>query len=240
MSAIDTFSYVHVADFFQLPVYWVTEPRGLINLTDNDADSGKVMNQYHLSIGGGSGEHPALIINNDAALLRFLRNVEYIEPPAENASEPNMFDYQMSQLSNSITDKYFDNKNNFENINEEICHWKIDQNQWPLETFVRLDKQFKDLTKSKEYLETKITEAVALFIINEMPLENCIQDPQLIEFAKMVKSNKWTKVFEGNLYEKFVGFTGVLNCQKYGRMRTKNKTVEGYGLNDWFNDNKNV
>lgn len=237
MSAIDTFTNVHVANFFEKPVYWVINEGMLMNLTDNEQDEGKVMNQYHLSIGGGSGEHPALILNNDALLFRFLNNVVEIEKPLAEACESNLFDYELSQLATTIEDKYFDIDNKFANINEEICHWKLNQNQWPLETFIDMDKKFKQVSKSTETLVTKIVESAALFIIHEMPLESCIKDPQLIEIAKMIKSNRWTRAFEAKeMYQKFVGFTGVLNCQKYGKIIHDNKTVWGYGLNDWKND----
>lgn len=237
MSSIDTFSHVHVANFFQMPVYWIVKEGELINLTDDDNDTGKLINQYYLSIGGGSGEHPALIFSNDAVLFRFLCNVKEIEEPQENACEPNMFDYKLSQLASEIQDKYFDKAGKFSNINEEMCYWKLNQNQWPLETFINIDKKFKQVSKSKENLERKMVEAVALFIINEMPLDHCIKDPQLIEFAKMVRSNKWTRAFKvKKMYEKFVGFTGVLNCQKYGTIMRDGKTVCNYDLNDWRKD----
>ena len=238
MSAIDSLTHAHVANFFRLPVYWVFEESSLSHLTDSNSDNDQVINQYYLSIGGGSGEHPALIINNDAALFRFLSNVGEIDEPDMNSCEEHQFDYKMAKLAEEIKSKYFDEKNGFKNINEEICHWTIDQNQWPLETFIRLDKEFKEASESEEYLSDKIIEAVALFIINEMPLEHCIKDPQLIEFANMVKSNRWSRVFEDNeIYQKFVGFTGLLKCQTSGKIIRDNKVVWGYSLNDWKQDN---
>lgn len=236
MSAIDTLTHAHVANFFRLPVYWVFEEGSLFNLTDSNDD--EVINQYYLSIGGGSGEHPALIINNDAVLFRFLRNVCEIEEPEIQDNESHEFDYSMFKLSEEIKEKYFDKNNHFQNINEEITNWTIDQNQWPLETFIRLDKEFKEVSESEEYLTDKIIDSVALFIINEMPLEYCLRDCQLIEFANMVKSNRWSRIFEDNeIYQKFVGFTGILECQKSGKIIRDNKVIWGYSLNDWKKDN---
>lgn len=64
MSAIDTLTHAHVGYFCDIPIYWVFEEGKLGHLTDHNDDYDKVINQYYLSIGGGSGEHPALIISN--------------------------------------------------------------------------------------------------------------------------------------------------------------------------------
>lgn len=237
MSAIDTLTHAHVANFFGLPVYWVFEEGELIDLTDKMSDDGKKINQYFLSIGGGSGEHPALIIDNDAVLFQFLSNVEEIEKPDVTNCEQHHFDYEMYLLSQRIQDKYFDKRNGYKHIHEEICYWNIDKNQWPLETFIRMHEQMKEYSKD-DSLENKILDAIALFIIHEMPLEHCIEDPDLIEFAQMYKSHKWSKIVDiAQMYEKFVGFTGVLNCQKSGKVIRDNQVVWGYSLNDWLKDN---
>lgn len=238
MSAIDTLTHAHVANFFNLPVYWIFEEGELSHLTDKLIDDDKKINQYFLSIGGGSGEHPALIINNDAVLFHFLSHVEEISEPDMLDSEEHKFDYQMYQLSEKIKDKYFDKQGDYKNINEEICYWDIDKNQWPLNTFVRISEEMKSDNNDRTSLEDKIIDAAALFIIHEMPLEHCVQDADLIEFAKMYKSNQWSKVIDyKQICDKFVGFTGVLNCHKYGKIIRDNKVVWGYSLNDWLKDN---
>ena len=240
MSAIDTFTHAHVANFFHLPVYWVFEEGEMSHLTDNANDDGIMMDKFHLSIGGGSGEHPALIINNDAVLFRFLSNIADIEQLVDNPTEEDIFDYKMVQLAQEIDDKFHDKANNYKNPNEEITQWRIDQNQWPLETFVRIAKEFRQTSdKKKERLEKCISDAVALFIIYEMPLEHCIQDKQLIEFANMFKSNRWQNAFNyQEIRDMFDGFTGLLNCQKSGKIIRDNKAVWGYSLNDWLKDNQ--
>lgn len=236
MSAIDTFTHAHVANFFHLPVYWVFEEGELSHLTDKMVDDGKKINQYFLSIGGGSGEHPALIIDNDAVLFKFFSNIEEIEQPDMLASEEEQFDYKMYQLVESIRDKYEDKANKYQNVDEYMCYWTIDQNQWPLETFIRIHEKTKD-NKNKDNVAKKIMDAAALFIIYEMPLEHCIKDEQLIEFAKMYKSHKWTNIIDyKEMADKFTGFTGVLNCQKSGKIIRDNQVVWGYSLNDWLKD----
>lgn len=237
MSAIDTMTHAHVANFFNLPVYWVFEEGDLSQLTDKMSDSGEKINQYFLSIGGGSGEHPALIINNDAVLFKFFSNIEEIAEPDMMDSEQHHFDYKMYQLVESIKDKYEDKANNYQNVDEEMCYYSLDQNQWPLETFIRINEQMKS-KRNKDDLAKKIMDATALFIIYEMPLEHCVKDKQLVEFAKMYKSNQWTNIVDyKHMYDKFVGFTGVLNCQKSGKIIRDNQVFWGYSLNDWLKDN---
>lgn len=237
MSAIDTFNHVHVANFFEIPVYWVLKEGKLNSLTHNNQDEEKVINKYYLSIGGGSGEHPALILNNDALVFNFLSNVLEIEKPIENDAEYYLCDCKIAQLTDEIHDKYFETDINHNYLYEDVCQLKFNQNQWPLETFIDINKNFKANSKSKESLKTKIIEAAALFIIYEMPLEDCIKDSKLVEIAKMIKSACWKSVFNvREMREKFVGFTGVLDSQKCGKIDHDGDTVWGYSLNDWKND----
>lgn len=233
MSAIDTFSYAHVANFCKIPVYWVLEERKLSYLTDKEEDDNKVINKHYLSIGGGSGEHPALILNNDAILWHFLNNIvdidNIVEPDIE-ASTSEHVDYKICKLVEEINEKYF--------LDEEKAKWTIDQNQWPLETFIRADKMLKEESNSHDNLKNKIIDAVALFIINEMPVEHCLQDPKLIEFASLIKSQEWSDIFgDENIYKKFIGFTGVLKCQTSGQVFVNKEVIQSYSLNDWKRDN---
>ncbi len=236
MSAIDTFNHVHVGMFCNLPVYWILEEKKLANLTDDSKDENKLINKYYLSIGGGSGEHPALIVNNDAVLFHFVKCMNEVEKPSSKATEAEIFDYKMFELGEKINKIFFDEDNGFKNKNEEICYWDFDKNQWPLNTFVEVGKLFED--DSNQSLESKMMESMALFIINEMPLDHCIQNEDLKEFAKMVKSNRWQNVFDWkSVGEKFKGFSGVMNCQKNGKIIKDGQVVWSYGLNDWIKDN---
>ncbi len=239
MSAIDSFTHAHVANFFDLPVYWVLEKKPLIDLTDQVCDDKNFIDPYHLSIGGGSGEHPALIMKNDAVLFLFLSNINDIEEPNEKSSETDFFDYKMFKLSQDIKNKYLDKENDFKNINEDLLYWRIDQNQWPLETFIKISKEFEKYSTNTDSLIEKIIDATALFIMNEMPLENCIVDPQLIEFATLYKSNRWLNVLDyQKTCEQFIGFSGVLNSRKSGKIIRDQKVIWGFSLNDWIKENQ--
>lgn len=236
MSAIDTLTHAHVGYFCDLPIYWVFEEGKLGSLTDQSNDYEKVINQYYLSIGGGSGEHPALIIKNDAVIYHFMKSIEEIEEAEIDANESDKFDYDMFLLSEKIQNKILDRDNDYKDVKEEICEWMIDKNQWPLNTFVNVAKVYESVD---EDLETIIMNAMALFIITEMPLEKVVQDEDLLEFAKMVKSYRWNKAFKHEMMaQTFKGFKGVLNCQKYGKIIRDSKVIWGYSLSDWMNDQK--
>ncbi len=157
MSAIDSYTHAHVGNFFGLPIYWVFEESKLSGLTYSSED--EVINKYFLSIGGGGGEHPALILNNDAVLLNFIRkNVQEIEEPEIMSSEEDSYDYKMYCMAEQISDRYLRDDNL-----EEIYYWVMDTNQWPLETFIRINDESKKYN-TEDDLENKIMNAVALFI----------------------------------------------------------------------------
>ncbi len=231
MSAIDSYTHAHVGNFFGLPIYWVFEESKLSGLTYSSED--EVINKYFLSIGGGGGEHPALILNNDAVLLNFIRkNVQEIEEPEIMSSEEDSYDYKMYCMAEQISDRYLRDDNL-----EEIYYWVMDTNQWPLETFIRINDESKKYN-TEDDLENKIMNAVALFIIYEMPIDDCIKDEELRAFAKMYREGRWQNVFDYMaMTHKFMGISGILECQKAGKIIRDGKVVWGYSLNDWKRDN---
>ena len=231
MSAIDSYTHAHVANFFSIPVYWVFEEDKLSILTYSNED--EVINKYFLSIGGGGGEHPALIINNDAVLLNFIRkNVREVEEPDPMSLEEEQYDYKMYCLTKKIMDRYLEDESL-----EDIYYWAIDTNQWPLETFIRINEEAKKYN-TEDDLENKIMNALALLIIHEMPIDDCIKDEELRIFAKMYQEGKWQNVFNYmDMMNKFMGFGGILECQKAGKIIRDGKVVWGYSLNDWKKDN---
>jgi hypothetical protein len=222
MSSIDTLEHDHVGKFFDLPVYWPLEEKPLDYLTDLDEDIDEVINQYYLSIGGGSGEHPALIINNDAVVFNLARKFVDIEDVA-----PDSYDHALISFSNKLWDLCYKGDNY---LYFHLRKWYINQNEWPLETFIRVNKQFDD--DSKVSLLDKISHAIALFIIYEMPLEACLKDQRIIELAKMIRSNKWEKALPQEIVKYFSAVSGLMECEKMGKVIRNDQVVWGYSLND--------
>jgi hypothetical protein len=221
MSSIDTLEHAHVAKFFGLPIYWVLEEKPLSYLIDIDDDTTEVINQYYLSIGGGSGEHPALVIKNDAVVYQLIRKLVDLEDVVEGSYDHELISYAERLQEQMITDDELYN----------LRHWRIDQNEWPLETFIRVNKQFDD--DSEFPLVDKISHAIALFIIYEMPLEVCLKDQRIIELAKMIRSNRWEKVLPNEVVKYMSAVSGLLNFEKMGKVIRNGQVVWGYSLNDW-------
>jgi hypothetical protein len=221
MSSIDTLEHAHVAKFFGLPIYWVLEERPLSCLIDIDEDSTEVINQYYLSIGGGGGEHPALIIKNDAVVYQLIRKLVDLEEVVDGSYDHELISYAERLREQMITDDELYN----------LRYWRIDQNEWPLETFIRVNKQFDD--ELEVPLVDKICYAIALFIIYEMPLEVCLKDQRIIELAKMIRSNRWENALPGEVVRYMSTVSGLLQCEKMGKVIRNGQVVWGYSLTDW-------
>lgn len=221
MSSIDSLEHAHVAKFFGLPIYWVLEEKPLSYLIDIDDDTTEVINQYYLSIGGGSGEHPALVIKNDAVVYQLIRKLVDIEDVDDDSYDHQLISYAEQLQKQMITD----------DVIYGLRNWRIDQNEWPLETFIRVNTQFDD--DSKVSLVDKISHAIALFIIYEMPLEACLKDQRIIELAKMIRSNKWEKALPQEIVKYLSAVSGLMEYEKMGKVIRNGQVVWGYSLNDW-------
>ncbi len=221
MSSIDSLEHAHVANFFGLPIYWVLEEKPLSYLIDIDDDTTEVINQYYLSIGGGSGEHPALIIKNDAVVYQLIRKLVDIEDVVDGSYDHELISYAEQLQEQMITDDELYN----------LRYWRIDQNEWPLETFIRVNKQFDD--ELEVSLVDKISHAIALFIIYEMPIEVCLKDKRIVEFAKMIRSNRWENALPGEVVRYMSTVSGLMQCEKMGKVIRNGQVVWGYSLTDW-------
>lgn len=221
MSSIDSLEHAHVAKFFGLPIYWVLEEKPLSYLIDIDDDTTEVINQYYHSIGGGSGEHPALVIKNDAVVYQLIRKLVDLEDVDDGSYDHQLISYAEQLQEQMITD----------DVIYGLRNWRIDQNEWPLETFIRVNTQFDD--DSKVSLVDKISHAIALFIIYEMPLEACLKDQRIIELAKMIRSNKWEKALPQEIVKYLSAVSGLMECEKMGKVIRNGQVVWGYSLNDW-------
>jgi hypothetical protein len=221
MSSIDSLEHTHVAKFFGLPIYWVLEENPLSYLIDIDDDTTEVINQYYLSIGGGSGEHPALVIKNDAVVYQLIRKLVDLEDVDDGSYDHELISYAEQLQEQMITDDELYN----------LRYWRIDQNEWPLETFIRVNKQFDD--DSEVSLLDKISHAMALFIIYEMPIEACLKDQRIIELAKMIRSNEWEKALPQEIVKYLSAVSGLLEYEKMGKVIRNGQVVWGYSLNDW-------
>lgn len=228
MSAIDTLDHAHVGNFFGIPIYWILQEAELSKITDCPEDDGKIVNKYYMSVGGGSGEHPALILDNDALVFNFL--IRHIQD--ELTFERHTPDYQLNELIQEIDTKY-------STENDGILHYQLDQNQWPLETFINIHKKMNKIDKSSDSLQKRMKNSFALFIINEMPFKDCLKDPELIEIVSFFKEKTWENAFnQSDIEKKYIGIKLLSDKEKSGRIIVNNKVQWGYGLEDWKKDNQ--
>ncbi len=222
MSAIDTVNHVHVANFYGLPVYWILDEIKKGELTDF-ADETETLNSQFLSIGGGSGEHPALIIDIENILLHLFKQINHLDKPDLDASSDEMEDYQAYQTIFELIER------NYNKIN-----YQLDQNQWPLETFFKIYEKMSPYQKNHGCLQSMMN-SIASFCLHELPLQKCISSPEILVCAEIIKSKSWSKLFDEDILS-LSGFEGILSCQKNGRTIKDNKVVWGYSMEDWRKD----
>lgn len=221
MSAIDCMDHAHVGNFFNLPIYWPLEERPLSDLTDATQDQDITINQYFLSIGGGSGEHAALIINNDAVVFQLIKYI---------ANTDNQFDNETFNLANQIQKKY---------LTQDLFFWNLDQNQWSLESFINIHKKMNRLNRHSPYsLQERIQHSLAMFIIYEMPIKNCLSEPDLLEFAQLIRSNKCIDIFD-SIKNEFMSCK-LIKSGAMGRIIKNDNVVWGYSLEEWSKDNQSA
>ena len=81
MSAIDCIDHVHVGYFNKIPVYWIlsndTQRNKNTTFECLDTNNETQIDKTFISIGGGGGEHPALIIDLVPMMYRFLSGMKY-------------------------------------------------------------------------------------------------------------------------------------------------------------------
>lgn len=196
MSAIDCGNVVHVAEYYDISLYWPIEEQNRGSVTDLPYDKGLVINKNNIVIGGGSGEHPAMVID---------------------------IDYAISTLASIQDSKYFG------------VYGHVDKGSWRVQDLIKLYQKM-GLNDESDSFECTILLNMATFVIAELPLEECIVNPEVLKYAQNKKKNfSW---------EFFRGFTGVLNCCKEGRTTVPDadapsgrKVKWGYSLEDWYHDN---
>lgn len=195
MSAIDGGKNVHVADYYDISTYWPVEEQNRYNVTEMPYDKGIMLTKNDIVIGGGSGEHSAMVVNIDHAIC----TLAYIK----------------------------------DSIDLGIVGY-IDKNSWSMTELQRLyNKVVTDKTAS---FEIEILLNVAALVIFELPLEHCIVNPEVLQYAKNQHNMK--------PWEYFNGFTAVFDSNKLGKNLAPNSgktgdshVIWGYSLEDWYRNN---
>lgn len=248
MSAVDCIDHVHLGYFNdKIGIYWpLFNESKLSRLTDNKDEDDILLSPHNLLIGGGSGEHPAMHVINDAAVLHFFclgYLFDYLTIPEENweIKDEGISDFfkKLERVSYEYSDR--DNE-------KDRWYWTINQNHWPLETFVEIDHDFKimGLKNPHENIKTQmskvLTDIFGAIIVEKMPLE-AIHDQELKELVVLFKENKEKLepfMLPDYLDKLLMFFDKPEPDEQYGRNLTikGNNINTGYSLEDWYKDNQ--
>lgn len=248
MSAIDCIDHVHVGYFNKIPVYWIlsndTQRNKNTTFECLDTNNETQIDKTFISIGGGGGEHPALIIDLVPMMYRFLSGMKY--PGELNGTE-------------SAKDKLIIEKWNqvWSSRSNEIHYWTLDLNDWPLETWF----DFKQFFASKlpetfpKKVETNIYNSIGFLVLRVLPYRYIFSDhPELIELCDLlnnvgvswdndddpitfVTENVWELPEFESRYNGMI--VPVFPQHGYGAILKSgpNNVQWGYGLHEWLIDN---
>lgn len=229
MSAIDCLDHVHAANFLGMPVYWIIEERAMSTITDFQSDDNRIVNKNFISLGGGSGEHAALIINIDGALFNLLSVIDTERLISSGLSVSD------EKLANQI-DNYYDLKCDDERM---MSLEYFDNNHWPAMAFVRMYEGIKNFYTSdmkNEGLEKQINCAVAMLILSKFPLNHCIVDEELREIMQKISLTEKT-FFSEDLEKSMDMFEVAVKGNCSGRILKNGQVNWGYCLEDFEKDN---
>lgn len=164
MSAIDTTSNVHCGNFNDIPLYWCPEGGDLHQLVE-DAPEDAVIKKSHLFIGGGSGEHPALLLNINKCIrsaISFLIDCQEATYKSSNAS--------LESIHEKIDRLIFDDETADETLDGAYA-FDINIGQWYYEDLKLADEYMASKVKDENFnvlqLEERIMVAIGVFALGE-------------------------------------------------------------------------
>lgn len=248
MSAIDCIDHVHVGYFNKIPVYWILSKDTQRNKNTTfeclDTNNETQIDKTFIAIGGGGGEHPALIIDLVPMMHRFLGNMKYQR--ALNGTETNKDKLIIEKWNQVWGDR-----------SDGIHYWTLDLNDWPLETWF----DFKQFFNSKlpetfpKKVETNIYNTIGFLVLRVLPYRYIFSDhPDLIELCDLLNNigvswdnddappnfateNVWEiPEFEAHYHGMIIP---VFPQHGYGSILKPgtNNVQWGYGLHEWLIDN---
>lgn len=241
MSAIDRFKNVHVGQFHGIAVYWLDEIVDKNHLLENydpkefvpvDEFMGRVeketidpIGKGHLLIGGGSGEHPVLIINNDAAVLKVLQDLEDFKDSSSSTEQINYVD----KVEAILDDMFYSN--------DKLWYWKFDANQWNIEDFVASYEELNkyDVLDSRCLYNDTVLKIIGVFILRYLPLDVCLTNEKIKKLAKEYKEEYYDQDLLAKYFEVIKVPTQEEQC---GNQAIKGCPGFHYSLEEWKNKQK--
>lgn len=252
MSAVDCINHVHLGYFDnRIGIYWpLFDEYKLSKVTDNKDEDDIPLSPYKLLIGGGSGEHQAMYVVNDAAVLHlFCLGYLFYDIPDEEKDiieDEDVRDFfkKLQNICDEYSGKYTE---------KDRWYWTLNQNHWPLETYLELAGEFKavGLKYPREDINAQmvkvLTDIFGAIIVEKMPLE-AIHDEELKELVLMFKKHqeKLKPFMLPDYLDKLMMFFDEPEPEmEFGEKQFgQNFTIEGndintgYSLEDWYRDFK--
>lgn len=237
MSDIDAVQNVHVAKFKgNINMYWPMENVSMDKVVRNAGS--KTLTPEHILLGGGAGEHSALVIYSDAVVLQTLiYDSLFNTPESWDGHAPDVVAF--FKKNEKLHNKYSYGIENplFDAIRGS---WSMDTNQWPLQSWVSfIDSLDKDDLLSEDTPERVMIDMLGVFILEQMPLV-CLMDNDIREMAELYRKNKESlrPYMKQGYIDKLLGyFTEPKQGEMCGTIHENGETRWGYNLSDWKKDN---
>lgn len=250
MSAIDCIDHVHIGEIKGLAsIYWPLYKCSLSYITDKNSDENIEVSSFSTLFGGGSGEHPALYVLNDAVVLQFLMKGYFFSS--------NVMSQDLSAYKDEKTQEFFKKLNGvFDNIfkNEELkrfWYWTVNKNNWDFDSFLYLYNHFERLNfnkniKEKEYentimrFEMNLIDLYGAIIVEYLPVES-LKNKDIKELLTIFRDNK-DEILKYSRPDYMIKLLSLFEIPKryYGRNLTiKGNTINSsYSLKNWEIDYK--
>lgn len=200
------------------------------------APRGERIHRDQVFIGGGGGEHPALMIDLNYCVGRLIRlyNMYSSEQIPDSKEMEAIYDRFKNYEMREGGLKY-----------SHIYDYEVDMNTWGYESFARVDKwidqRFKMIygedynSHHQDNLALKIYLSVGLMALSEFPdIGLFCEDKELAsifrDFDNYQKSNP--PIDEVKQYADMC--SGLLNSQRAGSVQIAGKSVCGISLSSWY------
>lgn len=166
MSAIDTTTNVHLCTFAGIAVYWCPLG-GRLDYIIETAEEKSVIKKRHIFIGGGSGEHPALLLDiNKCVRDAIWYLAQYNE--FDNAEDKKYLQYWDEKINDLIM-----KDDTMDEVLDQAYGFDIDNRNWDYESFKSTDEFIRSKVTDQQFLserlQTRIEIAIGLFALLEFP-----------------------------------------------------------------------
>lgn len=206
MSAIDSLINVHIGNMeispsYHIPLYWVQEEENNIDYSINPQD---------ICIGGGSGEHPMLLIKNACFLPLYLSALYLFKKYNIDDNESEEY---INKISKEFNNEFSLDYTDFLNIND-----------WDLSTWYKVMNSSKINTEEITF-EVELLTSLSFFLIENMP-KDFFDEKSLDIYFKYQRDIEFT-------FQNFISFKTCKTEKSTGKNLIKGNVKWGYSLDEY-------